>query len=138
MRANKPETAVQSSEPFSPGTTWIIHHESGGMEKQETKAVDQSVSDAESKNIKVGDTCGKEKSVKSKMKTATCYVHEIGRKKSRKQAVKEVQRETSATSDGEEPSNSSVYRNTREERKASTRKLVLDKPEQVLKTQQRL
>ena len=26
MRANKPETAVQSSEPFSPGTTWIIHH----------------------------------------------------------------------------------------------------------------
>ena len=27
MRANKLETAVQSSEPFSPGTTWIIDHE---------------------------------------------------------------------------------------------------------------
>ena len=26
MRANKPETAVQSSGPFSPGTTWIVHH----------------------------------------------------------------------------------------------------------------
>ena len=26
MRANKPETIVQSSKPFSPGTTWIIHY----------------------------------------------------------------------------------------------------------------
>ena len=26
MRANKPKTAVQSSAPFSLGTTWIISH----------------------------------------------------------------------------------------------------------------
>ena len=110
-------------------------YESGGRGKQKTKAVDQSVSDVESKNIMVGDTCGKEKSVKSKMTTATRYVSEIGRKKSRKQAPKEVQRGNSATSGEEEPSSSSVYRKTREERKASTRKKVLDKPEHVLKKQ---
>ena len=110
-------------------------YESGGKEKQMMKAVNQSVSNVESKNIMVGDTCGKKKSVKSKMTTATCYVHEIGRKKSRKQASKEVQRGNSATSGEEEPSSSSVYRKTREERKRSTRKEVLDKPEQVLKKQ---
>ena len=27
MRANKPETAVQSSAPFSLGTTWVISHD---------------------------------------------------------------------------------------------------------------
>ena len=110
-------------------------YESGGKEKQKTKAVDQSVSDVESKNIIVGEACGTEKSVKSKMTTATCYVSEIGRKKSRKQAPKEMQRENSATSGEEEPSSSSAYSKTREERKASTRKKVLDNPEQVLKKQ---
>ena len=34
MRTNKPETAVQSSEPFSPGTTWIFHHVCGRMKKE--------------------------------------------------------------------------------------------------------
>ena len=110
-------------------------YESGGKEKQMMKAVDQSVSNVESKNIMVSETCCKEKSVRSKMTTATCYVHEIGRKNSRKQASKEVQRGNSATSGKEEPLSSSVYRKTRKERKGSTRKEVLDKPEQVLKKQ---
>ena len=108
-------------------------YESGGMEKQKMKAVDQSVSDVKSKNIMVGDACGKEKLVKSKMTTATCYVHEIGRKRSRKQAPKEVQRGNTAISGEEVPSSSLAYKKTREERKASIRKKVLDKPEQVLK-----
>ena len=110
-------------------------YKSVAKEQQKMKAVDQSVSDVKSKNIMAGDACGEEKSVQSKMTTATCYVRKIGRKKSRKQAPKEVQRETSATSGEEEPSSSSVYSKIREERKASTRKNVLDKPEQVLKKQ---
>ena len=103
-----------------------IVYESGGKEKQKMKAVDQS--DVKSKIIMVSDACGKEKS-KSKMTKAIC---EICRKKSRKQAPKEVQRGNSAASGEEVPSSSSAFR---EERKAPTRKLVLDKPEQVLKRQ---
>ena len=132
------ETPVRKTKGKS-GTSSIILskkkskvYESGGKEKQKMKAVDQSVSNVESKNIIVGDACGKEKSIKSKMTKAIC---EIGRKRPRKQAPKEVQGENSATSDEEEPSSSSVYRKTREEEKASTRKLVVDKTELVLKKQ---
>ena len=103
-----------------------------GNGKQMKKAV--YLSDEESKYQL---TSSKEKLVKGEMTSATHYVHKVGRKRSRKRAPKEVQRQNSTTSSDEEAWGFSIHGRTKDEGKASAKKKALYRVKQVFKETQK-
>ena len=110
-----------------------VYAEGGrGNGKQMQKAV--YLSDEESKYQL---TSGKEKLVKDEMTSATHYIHKVGRKRSRKKAPKQVQRQNSATSSDKEAWDFSIHGKTRDEGKASAKKKALYRVKQVHKETQK-